>query len=394
MPALEGIRVLDFTAAMAGPRCGMLLGDFGADVIKIEPPDGDHARRWGVHRYGPGGQFSGLFIALNRNKRSVVLDLKTPEGRSAAAALTASADVIVENYRPGVADRLGIGYDAVSARNPGIVYCSISGFGQTGPLRANPGLDMLLQAYAGHMSITGEPGRPSIRNGPSPIDLLAGTSAAFGILLALRERDKTGRGQYLETSLYEAAIEMVAHFIADYTGSGQVPPKSGQYFAFASPYGIFDAADREFYLGASHQRSFEALCRVIGREDLLQDPRFTSNADRITNRSALHGELFPVFRSRSAREWVSLLEDARIPASLVEDLADVTRQDQLAARDLLLPAGIDQVDMVGIALKMSLSPGIVRRPAPELGADTEAVLAELGADTNAVLAELDAARKE
>lgn len=394
MPALEGIRVLDFTAAMAGPRCGMLLGDFGADVIKIEPPDGDHARRWGVHRYGPGGQFSGLFIALNRNKRSVVLDLKTPEGRSAAAALTASADVIVENYRPGVADRLGIGYDTVSARNPGIVYCSISGFGQTGPLRANPGLDMLLQAYAGHMSITGEPGRPSIRNGPSPIDLLAGTSAAFGILLALRERDKTGRGQYLETSLYEAAIEMVAHFIADYTGSGQVPPKSGQYFAFASPYGIFEAADREFYLGASHQRSFEALCRVIGREDLLQDPRFTTNADRITNRSALHGELFPAFRSRSAREWVSLLEDARIPASLVEDLADVTRQDQLAARDLLLPAGIDQVDMVGIALKMSLSPGTVRRPAPELGADTEAVLAELGADTNAVLPELDAARKE
>ena len=377
MPPLDGIRVLDFTAAMAGPRCGMLLGDFGADVIKIEPPEGDHARRWGVHRYGPDGEFSGLFIALNRNKRSLVLDLKTEAGRDTVAALAATADVIVENYRPGVADRLGIGYASVSARNPGIVYCSISGFGQNGPLRERPGLDMLMQAYAGHMSVTGEAGRPSVRNGPSPIDLLAGTSAAFGILLALRERDKTGRGQYLETSLYEAAIEMVAHFIADYTGSGQVPPKSGSYFAFASPYGIFDAADREFYLGVSHQRSFEALCAVIGREDLVSDPRFGSNADRITNRDALHEQLFPIFRSRGAAEWVTLLDGAGIPASLVENLAEVTRQDQMAARDLLLPTGIGTVDMVGIALKMGLTPGAVRRPPPGLGADTAAILAEL-----------------
>lgn len=377
MAPLDGIRVLDFTAAMAGPRCGMLLGDFGADVIKIEPPEGDYARRWGVHRYGPDGEFSGLFIALNRNKRSLVLDLKTEAGRDAAAALTATADVIIENYRPGIADRLGIGYPSVSARNPGIVYCSISGFGQNGPLRDRAGLDMQMQAYAGHMSVTGEAGRPSVRNGPSPIDLLAGTSAAFGVLLALRERDKTGRGQYLETSLYEAAIEMVAHFIADYTGSGQVPPKSGQYFAFASPYGIFDAADREFYLGASHQRSFEALCAVIDREDLISDPRFGSNADRITNRDALHEELFPIFRSRDAAEWVALLDGAGIPASLVENLAEVTRQEQLAARDLLLPAGVDNVDMVGIALKMGLTPGTVRRPPPRLGADTAAILTEL-----------------
>jgi crotonobetainyl-CoA:carnitine CoA-transferase CaiB-like acyl-CoA transferase len=377
LPTLEGIRVLDFTSAMAGPRCAMLLGDFGADVIKIEPPDGDYARRWGVNRYGPGGQFSGLFIALNRNKRGIVLDLKTQPGRDAVAAITATADVIIENYRPGVADRLGIGYHEVSARNPGIVYCSISGFGQNGPLRDRPGLDMLMQAYAGHMSVTGEEGRPSVRNGPSPIDLLAGTTAAFGIMLALRERDTTGRGQYLETSLYEAAVEMVGHFIADYTGSGQVPPKSGPYFAFASPYGVFNASDREFYMGASHQRSFQALCRVIGREDLLTDPRFGSNADRISNRGALHEQLFPIFRSRTAAEWVALLEDAGIPASLIENLGEVTRQEQLAARDMLLPAGIDNVSMTGIALKMESRPGSVRRPPPELGADTEAVLAEL-----------------
>jgi crotonobetainyl-CoA:carnitine CoA-transferase CaiB-like acyl-CoA transferase len=390
LPPLDGIRVLDFTAAMAGPRCGMLLGDFGADVLKIEPPEGDYARRWGVNRYGTGGQFSGLFLALNRNKRSVVLDLKTEEGRDAVAELTETADVIIENYRPGVADRLGIGYASVSARNPGIVYCSISGFGQNGPLREHPGLDMLMQAYTGHMSVTGEEGRPSIRNGPSPVDLLAGTSAAFGILLALRERDKTGRGQYLETSLYEAAIEMVAHFIADYTGSGQVPPKSGPYFAFASPYGIFDASDREFYLGASHQKSYEQFCHLIDREDLIADPRFTSNADRITNRAALHEELFPIFRTRTAQEWVTLLEDAGIPTSLVETLAEVTRQEQMAARELLVPTGVDDVAMIGIALKMGLTPGSVRRPPPELGADTEAVLAEQRQSRNTVAADAGA----
>jgi crotonobetainyl-CoA:carnitine CoA-transferase CaiB-like acyl-CoA transferase len=386
LPTLEGIRVLDFTSAMAGPRCAMLLGDFGADVIKIEPPEGDYARRWGVNRYGPGGQFSGLFISQNRNKRSVVLDLKAPAGQDAVRALTATADVIVENYRPGVADRLGVGYAEVSARNPGVVYCSISGFGQNGPLRERPGLDMLMQAYAGHMSVTGEEGRPSVRNGPSPIDLLAGTTAAFGIMLALRERDTSGRGQYLETSLYDAAVDMVGHFIADYTGSGQVPPKSGPYFAFASPYGNFNASDREFYMGASHQKAFATLCRMIGREDLTADPRFASNADRITNRAALHEELFPVFATRTAAEWVTLLEDAGIPASLVEDLAEVTRQEQLAARDMLLPTGIDNVRMVGIGLKKTAAPGSVRRPPPELGADTEAVLAEL--------AELQAADKE
>lgn len=376
--ALDGIRVLDFTAAMAGPRCGMLLGDFGADVIKIEPPDGDYARRWGVNRYGPGGQFSGLFIALNRNKRSIVLDLKAPAGQEAVRALTDSADVIIENFRPGVADRLGIGYEAVAARNPGIVYCSISGFGQNGPLREEPGLDMLMQAYAGHMSVTGEEGRPSVRNGPSPIDLLAGTNAAFGILLALRERDRSGHGQYLETSLYEAAVEQVAHFIADYTGSGQVPPKSGPYFAFSSPYGNFQASDREFYVGASHQKAFVTLCRLIEREDLLDDPRFGSNADRIVNRAALHEILFPIFRSRTAAEWVALFKGAGIPTSLLENLAEVTRQEQLAARNMLLPTGIENVSMVGIGLKMTSTPGTVRRPPPELGADTDAVLAELG----------------
>lgn len=378
LQTLEGIRVLDFTSAMAGPRCAMLLGDFGADVIKIEAPEGDYARRWGQNRYGPGGQFSGLFIAMNRNKRSVVLDLKTQAGRDAATALAATADVIIENYRPGVADRLGVGYAEVSGRNPGVIYCSISGFGQNGPLRERPGLDMLMQAYAGHMSVTGEEGRPSVRNGPSPIDLLAGTSAAFGILLALREREQTGRGQYLETSLYEAAIEMVAHFIADYTGSGRVPPKSGQYFAFAAPYGIFDASDREFYLGASHQKSYEALCRLIGREDLISEPRFSSNADRIANRHALHAELFPIFRSRTAREWVTVLEDIGIPATLVEKLSEVVHQEQLAARHMLVPTGIDGITTAGIALKMGLTPGSVRRPPPELGADTDEVLAELG----------------
>ena len=184
--------------------------------------------------------------------------------------------------------------------------------------------------------------------------------------------------------------EMVAHFIADYTGSGQLPPKSGPYFAFASPYGIFDASDREFYLGASHQKSYEQFCHLIDREDLIADPRFTSNADRITNRAALHEELFPIFRTRTAQEWVTLLEDAGIPTSLVETLAEVTRQEQMAARELLLPTGVDDVAMIGIALKMGLTPGSVRRPPPELGADTEAVLAEQRQSRHTVAADAGA----
>ena len=355
--------------------CTMLLADFGAKVIKIEPPDGDYGRRWGQTRFGPMNDQSGLFVAMNRNKASVVADLKAPADKELVRSLMADADVVVENYKPGVADRLGVGYAAARELNASIIYCSISGFGQTGPLRESPGLDMLMQAYVGHMSITGEPGRPSVRIGPSPIDMLAGTNGALGIVMALFERQRSGRGQYIDTSLYEASIEMVSHFIADYTGGGPLQGKSGQYFAFSSPYGIFDASDKEFYVGAAHQRGFTRLCAEIGRPELVDDPKFRTNADRIRNRQVLHEILFPVFRAKTAEEWVRRFTELGIPASVVNSLDEVAGQPQAAEREMVVGTGIGTVRSAGVPIKLSETPGSRRRASPCLGADNEFIRA-------------------
>jgi crotonobetainyl-CoA:carnitine CoA-transferase CaiB-like acyl-CoA transferase len=363
---LEGIRVVDFSSAMAGPTCSMLLADFGADVVKIEAPGGDVGRGWGSERFGTDGEFSGLFLAVNRNKRSVVLDLKSAEDNEIALALIEKADVVLESFTPGVADRLGIGYEQTKRANPAVIYCSVSGFGQTGPLRDRRGIDQLLQAYAGHMAVTGEEGRPSVRIGPSAIDMITGTNAAFGILLALRHRDATGEGQYVETSLYDGAIEMITHFLASYTGSGVVPQKSGPYFAFSSPYGIFQASDREFFLGAGSERMFKRLCTVLGRSELLEDSRFKTNPDRIRNRSALNEILLPIFRSRTAGEWVKVATANGLPSCLVESIEDLSNQEQARAREMLVETGVGTVRAGGIPVKLSATPGVIRTRAPYL----------------------------
>jgi crotonobetainyl-CoA:carnitine CoA-transferase CaiB-like acyl-CoA transferase len=373
---LDGIRVLDFTAAMAGPTCTMLLADFGAEVLKVEPPQGESSRRWGTARFGPGGQFSGLFLALNRNKRSVVLDLKSAAAAAKLADLIRSSDVVVENFKPGVAERLGIGYEQVRAMRPEVVYCSISGFGHNGPLSERPGYDQLLQAYAGHLSITGEPDRPSVRIGPSAIDLLTGAHAAYGILLALRERDASGRGQRVETALYDSSIHLVTHYLADYTGSGRLPGKIGGGFAFLAPYGMFAARDREVYIGVGTDQMFARLCAALGCEHLVQDPRFATNAARVVHRAELSEELAPLLRDRPAAELVELCSELGIPASEVATLADVAEQEQALAREMIIPTGVEDVRTAGIPLKLDRTPGTIRRPPPELGADTEAVLGE------------------
>jgi formyl-CoA transferase len=367
MAPLDGIRILDFTTAMAGPSASMLLADFGAEVMKVEPPGGESSRTWGTARFGPDGGFSGLFLALNRNKSSLVLDLKSEAGRARAHGLMREADVVMESFKPGAADRLGIGYATARELRSDIVYCSISGFGQTGPLRGRPAYDQLLQAYVGHMSITGEPDRPSVRIGPSAIDLLTGAHAAYGVVLALRERDRTGEGQHVETSLYDASIQLVTHFIADYTGSGNVPGKVGGGFAFLAPYGMYRARDREFYLGVGSDRMFAALCGALGREDLVADPRFARNGERIAHRAELDAELQPVFLTRDGEEWVELCTSLGIPASLVTTIAEVVEQEQAHARDMIVDTGIDGVRTAGVPVKLSRTPGAVRRPPPGLG---------------------------
>jgi crotonobetainyl-CoA:carnitine CoA-transferase CaiB-like acyl-CoA transferase len=369
---LDDIRVLDFTAHMAGPACSMLLADFGADVVKIEPPAGDGARTWGIARFGEDGDLSGLFIALNRNKASVTLDLKSGEGQATIRELLRDADVVIESFKPGVADRLGVGYADTAALNRRIVYCSISGFGQTGPLRERPGFDQLLQAYVGHLSITGEPSRPSVRIGPSAIDLLTGAHAAYGIMVALRERERSGAGQRLETSLYDSSLHLVTHVIADYTGSGRLPGKEGGGFAFLAPYGMFQGRDREFYLGVGSDLMFEKLCEALERPDLAADPRFAKNGDRVQNRNALTAELEPVFASRDAQHWVDLCLELGIPTSLVNDMSEVVAQEQAAAREMIVDTGIDGVRTAGIPIKLERTPGAIRRPPPRLGADNHA----------------------
>ncbi|WP_079032523.1 CaiB/BaiF CoA transferase family protein [Streptomyces specialis] len=377
---LAGVRVLDFTAAMAGPACCMMLADFGADVIKIEPPAGEGGRVWGTGRFGPDGDLSGLFVAFNRNKRGVALDLKSAAGRAAVDRLIESADVIVENFKPGVADRLGIGYERARELRPDIVHCSISGFGQNGPLRERPGLDNLLQAYAGHLSVTGEPGRPSARIGPSAIDLLTGSNAAFGIMVALWERRVSGQGQSIDTSLYDTSLHLMSHFIAEYTGTGRLPEKSGPYFAFLSPYGIYRASDREFFFGCNGRRNYEDFCRRIGREDLITDPRFGDNGSRIAHRDELNEILVPVFAAEPAEHWIDLCVRLSIPTSLVHDLSEVLEQEQLAAREMAVDAG-HGLRTAGLPVKLGRTPARVLRGAPHLAEHQAEVLGEAGAVT-------------
>jgi crotonobetainyl-CoA:carnitine CoA-transferase CaiB-like acyl-CoA transferase len=373
MYPLQGIRIIDFSQAMAGPVCSLLLADFGAEVIKVEPPEGEGARRWGSARFGPEDQLSGLYVALNRNKAGITLDLKSSEGKAHADRLIASADVVLENFRPGVADRIGVGYKQARALKSDIIYCSISGFGQTGPLRDRPGLDMLMQAFAGHMSITGEEGGRSVRSGTSPIDLLTGAHAAFGIMVALRVRDRTGEGQIVDTSLYDSAIHLISHYLADFSAGGDVPQKSGPYFAFLAPYGMFAARDKEFYLGAD-SRSFGPFCRAIGRPDLVDNVLYASNVDRLRNRESLHAEIIPIFRSRDAEHWVNICLDLGIPTSTVESIPEVINHVQAAAREMVVPTEHGQVKTAGIPIKLSKTPGVIRSGAPTLGADNAAIL--------------------
>ncbi|MBM3346122.1 MAG: CoA transferase [Betaproteobacteria bacterium] len=379
--ALAGIRVVDFTQAIVGPTATMLLADFGADVIKVEPPGGDSSRRWGENRYGDKGQYSGPYLSINRNKRSIVLDLKSASGLEVAKRLVAGADVFMENYRPGVMPRLGLGYEAMAAINPRLVYCSISGFGQTGPESHRPGYDQLLQAYAGLLSVTGEQGRPAVRIGPMSIDILTGAHSVIGILAALRERDRSGLGQYIDAALYETALHLVTQYICDYTISGVAPRRTGPFLQFLAPYGNFQASDREIFMGCGTQKNWEQLCAEIGRSDLTKLPEFASIGLRAKNQTALYEILLPIFRSKPAAYWCDVCERLGIPYSVINDISDVVQNKQAKARDALVGiAGMEGLLTAGPPVKLSRTPATVRTPPPDIGADANDILRELGFD--------------
>jgi crotonobetainyl-CoA:carnitine CoA-transferase CaiB-like acyl-CoA transferase len=368
---LEGVRVVDLTSSLAGPTCTEILGALGADVVKVEHPDrGDEARDWGP-RFFDGG--SVMFFAANANKRSLALDVKDPRGVEALLRLVDRADVFVQSLRAGTAERLGVGSEALRARNERLVYCSIRAFGSRGPLAGAPGYDPLMQAFAGIVSITGEPDRPGVRVGASLVDIGTGVWAALGILAALHERARTGRGREVDVALFETALSLVGYQLTDALRSGLASGRFGTAFPLIVPYEVFPTADGELMIAAANDRLFARLCSEIDRPELAEDPRFRTNPDRIANRS----ELIPLIRAELAKRpsahWLEALAD--IPVAPVQDLAQVAGHEQTRATGML--QALDGIQTVAEPLQVDGERVGHRTPPPLLGQHSAEVLAEL-----------------
>lgn len=378
--ALEHVTVIDLTQVMAGPSCCQLLGDLGANVIKVEPVgNGDHTRQSMGHRL-PHGE-SSAFLAVNRNKRSIALDLKQHAGRDVFEKLVRGADVLVENFRPGVTKRLGIDYPTLSAVNSRLVYASISGFGQTGPYADRPGYDLIAQAMSGIMSVTGDPDGTPAKCGVPVADLAAGLYCAVGILTACIARERTGRGQYIDTSLYEAAMALSVWETAELWATGRVPQALGSAHRMSAPYQALRTRDGYITVGGNNPRLWQRLCQVLGREDLVDDPRFATNADRVAHRDALADELESVLSRRDTQQWVDLLLDAGVPAGPLRDYRQACEDPHTLAREMVVRMDHPvegQVRGLGVPVKLSDTPGQVRRAAPVLGEHTDEILAWLG----------------
>ena len=379
MPAaLEGFRVLDLTQIMAGPFCTMLLADLGAEVIKIENPrGGDDSRRMAPPYYN--GE-SAAFIAMNRNKYGMAIDIRTPSGKEVLWRLIATADVLVENFRPGTIARLDFGFEEVHARFPALVYCSISGFGQTGPYRERGGFDLVAQAMSGVLSVTGSPGEPA-KVGVPMSDLNAGLYASHAILAALLSRTRTGEGQYIDTSLFEAALAYTFWESNEYWATGTPPRRLGTAHRLAAPYQVFATADGWIAIGAANQRNWELLARALDRVDLLQDAKFASNAARMANLTQLVETLTGTLKTRTTGEWVRVFDEAGVPCGPALTLDEVYQHPQVKARamDVLVEhpvAGL--IHTIGFPVKYSGTPGQMYRPAPVIGQHTFAMLESLG----------------
>jgi len=383
---LGHIRVLDVSQIMAGPFCGMLLGDMGADVIKVEPPgSGDLTRR--SMGFKLKGSDSLGFINMNRNKRSIVLNLKTEAGRNVFYQLVKTADVLIENYRPGAAARLGIDYATLKAINPRIIYASISGFGQTGPWSQRPGFDLIAQAMGGIMSITGHPDGPPAKSGVPVADIGCALFAIYAILSAYINRLETGEGQYIDASLFEAAIAFAVWDISEFWGTGKVPHKLGTANRMSAPYQAVRASDGFFVMGANSDKLWQSLCELIQRPDLLKDPRFASIADRLANRLALIEELEKTFVTQTAEEWVRLMLGAGIPAGPIYYYAEALENDHARHRNVVMDLDHPvegKVHSIGFPVKLSGTPQQVRLPPPLLGQHTEEILSELGLGPDAL----------
>ena len=379
MGPLKGIKVIELAQIMAGPTCGMLLADMGADVIKVEKlPGGDDTRSYSEPAVK--GE-SAAFMILNRNKRGIAVNLKTAGGLEVVKRLLAGADVVTENYRKGTLEKLGLGYDVLQALNPRLIYCAISGYGRTGPYADKGGFDLIAQGFAGIMSITGEPGGPPAKSGTSIADINAGILAALGIVAALVARATTGRGQMVETSLMEAAIQQTFWQSAIFFATGKNPGPTGSAHILTAPYQAFPTRDGWINIGGANQANWERIVKVIGRPELAGDARFKTNGDRMRNLAELTPLIAESLRARPSADWIREFEAAGVPAGPVNKIGDMLADPQVQAREMVVEVDhprAGRVKALGSPIKFSDTPGAIRRPAPLLGEHTLEVLGALG----------------
>jgi crotonobetainyl-CoA:carnitine CoA-transferase CaiB-like acyl-CoA transferase len=371
---LHGMRVIEVGQALAGPLAGVIMADMGADVIKVEKPDGgDDARAWGPP-FGPDGETSLYFHGQNRNKRSITLDLKKHEDVEALHKLVETADVLIQNLRPGVVDEIGIGPEAMLKRHPRLVYCSIWAFGHEGPMRFQPGFDPLLQAYGAMMSVTGRPEDPPTFCGASINDKATGMFCVIGALAALRQRDRTGKGCLVDTSLFESAVHWVEGHVNNHVASGDIPKRHGTGGAVIVPYQVFDTADRPLCLAAGNDRLWARCAKVLGHPEWASDPRFVTGPARVRNKAALLPLIADALRLQPRDHWLAALEAAGVPSGPVNDIAELAASPQFAAMDMMqnLPEGGPRV--VGLPISFNRRRPLSRRPAPRIGQHNQEIL--------------------
>ena len=369
---LAGIRVLDFSKILAGPLCTQYLADLGADVIKVEPPGGDDTRAWPPFD----GELGAIFTAVNRNKRSIVLNLRNSPGLTIAHALTRKADIVVESFGPGVADRLGIGWDRLSVLNPRLVYASISGYGTQGPMKDKKGYDLIAQAFTGMLSLTGEPGGPPARSPFSPVDQATGYHAVIGIMGALMQCDRTGRGVKVEASLFDSAVGLLGYFLQNYWLRGTEPERPGSGHESLCPYQAFETADGPIILGVANDGFWRAFCELAEDPELAEDGRFTTNGDRVANRAALIPIIADILARRSRADWLAVLTARGIPSSPVHTLGELSDHPHTEASGMVLHDGAFQT--IASPLRVDGERLALRLRPPTLGEHSRAVLVELG----------------